>query len=1011
MSSLNSHPEGPGSQDSVDLSSTAILQPSTLFDAEEQSPVLESAELVSMDATMDRNPVDENSDSQGEDNGKDEQRGRLQTPSSRTLSPASVNTEIPSTGSPTLDPTSIPNEPLEELQLNSDFEPNLTLAHITSLPQTNILDYISAYRLARQRSFESYVHPLLSPSQIHPPNSGNHTLNNTQEDSDSSSSSTSSSIPAVSPGRERSHYQDSAEHYTSPDSRLPPLAPLSPSPNTWRPGSGLPLPWPYRSQVNGDNMHITLTGGQDNMAANRRDREASAQARRIGPPSSAELENQGSIGIDSDSDLQAQIQVQSDRLRQASPDSRGRIRDTLTRLTIQRAANRTREQAGEVDAEDPVEAATWSITPAPQPGPGDPTPGDASSTPALVFNQDNTISFSEDRALPNSLNHPDSSVAGHINAVPATRRARSGLPPLPSETPPPPNLEPANTYYAANPPAPNRSEFGRYLFNIAILVRNIRIRHLFELQDRTQIASMSPEQLSEIEAQNLHPSVLDMLIGLESQIGRIRDQVLGTALRRPEPEAPTRDVRTATWEDFGTEIDHGTSPPRSQSGQSDHANEENSEPILSMAEQLAAYQMSRNTRNPESSQTNRSIARDMSPHDNRGLPAPSQVLASNQNDLSNTTTRIQIARRRAELQLAESRIRAALPAESREISPHEVENPNTLTHTPRLRPSTSFENLRLERQLAALSMTARNTIPAHRRNLLPRAQRERDAANAHRVEMLEKPAITVFEHLGKWQLHLENAATRIDSLFPEEWSSRVGKYTLVPRSSSAQAIEDVSGIVRSDEEILAAYSANTSYGFREILRMAREDGLSSREAWHYVLLWKDYLAESPIDEYHEALGLCPMDVFMHVVVQGLNRGFGDWKMSAGCKRECVRYLVTRTSYYPFPSSEAIDAARDLGDVTSQTLREYFGSDCSFLDEEWDMLAALKNEQYSTARILHLAQNIARGIAKLDTLDLKPPYDESNNAKRKDIFHRLKLEEIALQAMWDTEYAGASSTLD
>ncbi|KAF7948247.1 uncharacterized protein EAE97_003658 [Botrytis byssoidea] len=261
--------------------------------------------------------------------------------------------------------------------------------------------------------------------------------------------------------------------------------------------------------------------------------------------------------------------------------------------------------------------------------------------------------------------------------------------------------------------------------------------------------------------------------------------------------------------------------------------------------------------------------------------------------------------------------------------------------------------------------------------------------------MLQKPAISVFEHLVKWQLYLEHAATRIGSRIPEDWGSRVGRYTLIPPYTSAHSIEDVSGIPRSDEVILADYSANTSYGFREILRLVREDGLDAREAWHYVLLWKDYLSESPIDEYHEALGLCPMDFFMHVVIQGFNRGFVDWKMSEKCKRECTKYLGTRTSYYPFPSAETIDAASAFGDVTSQTLREYFGSEISLLDEEWDMLAALKNERYSTARILHLARNVARGIAKLDTIDLKPPYDELNNAQHKDVFHRLKLEEIVL----------------
>ncbi|TGO41235.1 hypothetical protein BHYA_0024g00110 [Botrytis hyacinthi] len=972
MSPPSLHPEGLDSQDSVDLPSTSILQPSTFFDEEEQNAVPESAGLDSMDATMDRNQVDGNSD----DESKDEQRGRTRTPRTVVSSSASTITNIPHTRSYTPDSTSAPTQSLEALHLNPNLESNLTLAHITSLPQSTILDYISAYRLARQRSFEEYVHPLLAPAQTVVPEPRNHILSNAKEDSGSrlSSISATGSMPELVPGPERRHYhyQDSVGQSTSPRWRYPLPEPLSPSPTTWVPGSGLPLPSPYGSRVSGNGQHITLTGGQDNMVRERVEQETSLRALRISPLSIAEPENRASTGIDSESDLQAQIQVQSARLREASPDSRAGIRDILTRLVTRSLANQAQEQVRGVNIDDRVEAASSSTSQAADPELRD------STLPVLTYDQDGTTLFPHLWTFPDSLNNSDSSVQEGIDADTAARRARSGLPALPVETPvlesrSSPNLEPANTYYTANPLAPDRSGINRSLFRIGVLVRNARQRYLYELQERREIASTSPEVPAVIETQNAHPSVQELLVDLEAQIGGIRDQISGTTLMRPE--APSGDGRNSEVEDSGVGINFDTDLTRPLSRQSSIENYEDAEP--SMAEQLAAYQLARNHPNPESTIMNRNISRNISPHDDSEIPDYSGILAGYQNDLANVTTRIQIARRRAELRPGEARFRAYLSTENRDISPYERENSNTLTRAPHLRPSTSYENLRLERQLAALSpVAARDTIPARRRTLSSRAQRERGAANARRIEMLQKPAISVFEHLVKWQLYLEHAATRIDSRI-------------------TNSIEDVSGIPRSDEEILAACSASTSYGFREILRLVREDGLDAREAWHYVLLWKDYLSESPIDEYHEALGLCPMDVFMNVVIQGLNRGFGDWKMSEQCKRECIKYLVTRTSYYPFPSAETIDAASAFGDVTSQALRECFDSEINLRDEEWDMLAALKNERYSTARILHLARNIARGIAKLDTIDLKPPYDESNNAQRKDIFHRLKLEEIVL----------------
>ncbi|TEY77694.1 hypothetical protein BOTCAL_0052g00330 [Botryotinia calthae] len=933
MSSPNHHPEGFDTQESVDLPSAPTHQPSTSFEPEEQYTVSESADLASMNTTMGRNPVDRNSD----DEGENEQRGRSQTPRPKTLSTVLVTTEIPSTGSSIPDPTSAPTQSLEILHLDPNQEPNLSLNHITSLPQTTILNYISAYRLARQRAFEEYVHPLLSCPQA--------------------------------------------------------IAPES----AWRPGSGFTIPLMYRnrtdranrSRMNRENQNrpIPVTRGQDNALRPRTERETSPQAQIIVPSSIAELENEGLTGMDLDSDLHAQMQVQSDLLRQSSPDSSGRIRDTLTHLMIRRIENQAREQARDIDAEGSTAAVSPPIPRATDSESRDLNSENVTSRPQdLAPNQDIPFVSPEGRALFNFPNDVDSSNGEQINVVTAGRRARTGPPSLPLETPilqarPPPNLEPADTYYTANLPTANRSDINRRINEVETIIRTIRERYLSELGERGEMMSTPPE-------------VQNLLNDFESQIGRMRDQSLGTALIRPETSWD--DGGDVAIEDVGPDIDLSLGLTRPLSRQSDIEVDQDDQPVLSMAEQLAAYQISRNNQNPESAHTNRNITRDISPRQNSGFPNPSRVQAGYRNDIENITTRVQLARIRAELQLIEVRLPAGSPSQNRDVSPYQLQNTDTVTRAPRLRPSTSYEDLRLERQLAALPPgSARNAISARQHNFSPVAQRERDAANAHRMEMLQKPTTSVFDHFGNWQMYLENAATRVDSRVLEEWRSRSGKYTLIPAFSRANYIEDVSGIIQTDDAILAAYSVNTSYGFREILRLARDDGLCAREAWHYVLLWKDYLSESPIDEYYESLGFCPMDIFMHVVIQGLNRGFGNWKMSARCKQECKKYLVTRTTYYPFPSAETQDAATAFGGVTSRTLREYFGSDISLLDEEWDMLAALKNERYSTARILHLAKNIARGCAKLDTVHLKPPYDESNNAQRKDIFHRLKLEEIAL----------------
>ncbi|KAF7948246.1 uncharacterized protein EAE97_003657 [Botrytis byssoidea] len=722
MSSPSLHPEGLESQDSVDLPSTSILRASTSFDEEEQDAVPESARLASTDATMGRNPVNGSSD----DENDVEQRGRTRTPRTVVSSSASTVTNIPHTGSYTPDSTSAPTQSLEALHLNPDLDPNLTLAHITSLPQSAILDYISAYRLARQRSFEEYVHPLISPPETAAPEPRNHFLDNADENSDSSSPSitATSSMPELVPGPERRHYhyQDSEDQSTSPHWRYTGSEPASPS--------------PYGSRVRGDDQHITLTGGRNNMAREWVEQETSLRSLRIAPLPTAELENEGSTGIDSESDLQAQIQVQSARLREASPDSRAGIRDILTRLVIQSLANQVQEPVRDVDTSASIAPANASTSQAADPEPRDPSPENATSRPPVIeFNRDGTIPFPQRRIPLNYLNNSDSSAREGINADTASRRARSGLPALPLETPvleshSPPNLEPANAYYTANSSILNRSEIDRSLFRIGVLVRNARQRYLHELQERREMAPTSSEVPAVVETENARPSVQVLLVDLEAQVAGVRDQISGTTLTRPG--APLGDGRNTEVEDSVVGVDFDMHSRRPQSQQSSIEDYEDAEP--SMAEQLASYQLARNHPNPESNIVNHNISRSISPRDDSELPDLSGILAGYQNDLANVTTRIQIARRRAELRSGEARFRAYLSTENRDISPYELENPNTLTRAPHLRPSTSYENLRLERQLAALSpRAARDTIPAHRRNIMPRAQRERDAANAQRI--------------------------------------------------------------------------------------------------------------------------------------------------------------------------------------------------------------------------------------------------------------------------------------
>ncbi|CAD6456829.1 61be4608-b7e5-47e1-b1ac-81b29636e3d3-CDS [Sclerotinia trifoliorum] len=642
---------------------------------------------------------------------------------------------------------------------------------------------------------------------------------------------------------------------------------------------------------------------------------------------------------------------------------------------------------------------------------------------------------------------------------------------------------------AAAPPLPN-SQVQQELTNGSVGIESLPTETQnspFTRQVLRPIPTFGPESWNEFasEARECSTSplarsnVTDALIRLQRDISRVREEVHRTAeTRSVSPSSETGGIWLIEGEDDGEEA-------WSPSTWVDH---HDVQPVPAIEEEVSTLQTDTrdNESNPETdSSRNVSLRerRDISPH-------PHQHSIS---DFVNEIAIIVEARNRAAAERIEDEIArmqwaARPPTSNRSIFPHEgnVGNAsrstprvpdqmsressndmsgtmNFLTRTPRLQPSTSYENLRLERQLAALlpfetqnygtsqmaaaprehlshsqwnptdsepdpdanisppsrvpgalSMNSQTIAPdtetssphsmsrshishrnhrspSHEQSISPTAEQQFDAMRLNRIP--SRTPITAHDHLASWQSHLERSTWRKDFWLSEQWLHRRGRYTLIPPVSSSISIEDVSGTTRSDAEILTAYLLSASDGVKEILRLVVEDGMPVREAWHYLILWQGFILDWPVNKYHDEHGLVPMDLVM--IMQGLDKGWGDWKMSRKCRSECSEYLVKRTNYYPFPSAEFLTAGANLEVVTAQSLRDYFGSRLGLLDEEWNSLALLRDKNYSTARILRLATNFALACVKVKTVKLKPPFDDSENAKRREIFERLKVEELLL----------------
>ncbi|KAA8568305.1 hypothetical protein EYC84_007341 [Monilinia fructicola] len=275
---------------------------------------------------------------------------------------------------------------------------------------------------------------------------------------------------------------------------------------------------------------------------------------------------------------------------------------------------------------------------------------------------------------------------------------------------------------------------------------------------------------------------------------------------------------------------------------------------------------------------------------------------------------------------------------------------------------------------------------------MPQRSPDQEYADYKR-DVIMSPPSNVEGLLTKWHFHVEEAATRLDGAQEEDFSQRLGIYTLVP--DSEDELEDVSRTVRSNDETFVAYSQALSPGVQKILRMLREDGLPADEAWLYVLLLQDFLREWPIDPYFDAFGFVPAELWMLGKFHKLNTGFGNWIMSPTCIMGCVKYLLTHTQYPPFPSTALLEAAKNIEQVTAVTIRNYFGDNLILSDDEWLKLAALYVEGYSIARILQLATNYGLACAKLENSDICPPLDGSEVANRENMFERLRLEELFL----------------
>ncbi|KAF7877664.1 hypothetical protein EAF04_001335 [Stromatinia cepivora] len=691
---------------------------------------------------------------------------------------------------------------------------------------------------------------------------------------------------------------------------------------------------------------------------------------------------------------------------------------------------------------------------------------------------DGTLSHTQRRWISASMNESTLVFSERSDVLTSLAQARSQAPELESNSTR--GLE--DPFLAIPPPGP-RLDIERSLLRMEERMQDLGQRYSFEVMERIHVAETegSVEQLVVINRQEVYPNVADLLFRLQRDLNRIREEMRRTAETRPV--SPSSEVGGMGTAESG--FDQGVAFMRSWSPVSAWGDNQNAQPVPAMQEQLSTFQMDTqdNESNPRTD-----ISQDISPHERHiASPDPShpRMSAEHANEIAILEARSRASTERTELEITRMRWTAGLPPSHRSILPHagnvghasrsapRVPNQTSReasnatngimslhTRTPRLRPSTSYENLRLHRQLAALlpsdtqnggtsqmptaprerlSDPQLNPIdlapdpdrstsppprvpdppsrysfqsiasdsrspsphplyeshgsPSRERSISPMARQQLDAMRLYRDHILSQKPITVQDHLTKWQFYLEKSAWRIDSWSSEEWIHRQGQYTLTPPASSSIFIEDVSGSIRSDEEILTAYSLSISCGVKEILRLVVEDGMCVREAWHYVELWKVLILEWPVDKYHDEHGLVPTDMVM--VMQGLDKGWGKWRMSGKCRKECGKYLVTKTNYCPFPSAEILAAAVSFGAVTAQSLRNYFGSRLVLLDEEWNSLAALKGKNYSTARILHLATNFGLACTKLETIVVKPPFDESENVKRKEIFERLKVEELLL----------------
>ncbi|APA10700.1 predicted protein [Sclerotinia sclerotiorum 1980 UF-70] len=551
-----------------------------------------------------------------------------------------------------------------------------------------------------------------------------------------------------------------------------------------------------------------------------------------------------------------------------------------------------------------------------------------------------------------------------------------------------------NQIYSFPPPG-SRLDVERSLLHMEERMQHVGQRYRFEFLERRHLAEMegSIQQLAVPNRHGVYPNITDEMIRLQRDVSRVREEVHRTAeTRSVSPSSEEGGVWLIEGEDEG-EVEWSTNT---------RADHQDVQPVPAMQE---VSTLQTDTRDNESNPETENL-QDISPLERRDIsPHPRQPHISTA--YANEIASIIEASNRASAERTEHDIaRMQLtpgppepPLSYRTIFPHEgnVENasrstPQIPTHTGResrnamngtMNPATRTRRLQ--------PSTSYHRSPSHEQSTSPTAEQQFKARTLYRIQ---PPAPnTAHDYLARWQLYLKRSAWRIGSCLYEELLRRRGRYTLIPPASSAISIEDVSGTTRSDKEILTAYLLSASDGVKEILRLVVQDGMHVQEAWHYILLWQEFILEWPVHKYHDEHGLVPMDLMM--IMQGLDNGWGRWRMTCKCRSECAEYLAKRTIYNPFPSAEFLTARVDYGVITTQILRDYFGSRLVLLDQQWNSLAALREKNYFTARILQLATNFARGCINVETVAVKLLFDESENAKRREIFDRLKVEELLL----------------